>query len=76
VRTPKQDVQAGAQTTAKPVVLPAEEADDEATFLTSIAGLPTQERTKRIVKRDWYRQLAERQGIMDAEREAEHRLWK
>lgn len=51
-------------------------ADEERAFVASIAQLPAEERQKRIVKRNWYRQLAERQGVMEAERQAQQNLWK
>lgn len=40
---------------------------DEQAFLASIAHLPAEEQQKRIQKRLWYAQLAQRQGIMDVE---------
>jgi hypothetical protein len=46
------------------------EADTQA-FMASIAHLPAEAREIRLQRREWYRQLAERQGIADAEWRAE-----
>jgi hypothetical protein len=41
--------------------------EPELEFLTSIADLPEAERTERIQRREWYAQLAARQGIAEVE---------
>lgn len=46
----------------------AEDAD--AIFLASLAGLPAEEREARIQRREWYKALAERQGIAEVEWQA------
>lgn len=46
----------------------AEQAvSEEQVFLASIAHLSAEEREARIQRREWYRQLAIRQGIADVE---------
>ncbi len=51
-------------------------ADEEQTFLASIAHLPAEEREKHIAKRKWYRQLVERQALIEVEHNAQHDWWK
>lgn len=50
--------------------------DDERAFLASIAQLPPSERQRKIERRAWYRQLAKRQGVIEAEWQAEQNMWK
>jgi hypothetical protein len=51
-------------------------ADEEKAFLASIANLPPEERECKLARRAWYRQLAERQGVIEAERRADQDWWK
>jgi len=44
--------------------------DADAKFLASLAGLPAEEREARIQRREWYKALAERQGIAEIEWQA------
>lgn len=46
------------------------EADEQRAFMASIADLSAGEKQKRIARREWYRQLAERQGVVEAEQRA------
>jgi hypothetical protein len=50
--------------------------DEERAFLASIAHLPPSERQRKIERRAWYRRLAERQGVIEAEWQAEQNLRK
>jgi hypothetical protein len=50
--------------------------DDEQAFLASIANLPPEQREGKLARRAWYRQLAERQGVIEAERRADQEWWK
>lgn len=50
---------------------PAEVSPEQA-FLASIAHLPPEEQQKRLQAFEWYSRLAQRQGIIEAERNAEH----
>lgn len=52
-----------------------QEAEDTRDFLLSIAGLPADEREKRIQRREALKKMVERQGIMEAESQANH-YWK
>lgn len=46
------------------------EAEEQRAFVASIAHLPADEQRKRLRRREAYRHLAERQGVMEAERRA------
>jgi len=75
-------VNTGTATVAVPALAPCtqsvlpSEADDEQAFLASIAQLPADERQQRIARREWYRQLAERQALIEAEHRAQEVWWK
>ncbi len=48
--------------------------DSERDFLASIAHLSLEEQQKQLQKREWYRRLAQRQGIMEVEHQID-RHW-
>jgi hypothetical protein len=48
--------------------------DPEQVFLASIAHLSPEEQQKQLQKRQWYRRLAQRQGIMEMERHSDQYL--
>jgi len=50
-------------------------AEEQRIFIESIADLPADEKKKCVAKREWYRQLAERQGVAEIERQASS-YWK
>ncbi len=52
-----------------------QEAEDTRNFLLSIAHLPAGERENRIQHREALKQIVARQGIMEAEQQAD-RYWK
>ena len=52
-----------------------QEAEYMREFLLSIAGLPAEEREKRIQRREALKKMVERQGIMAAEAQANN-YWK
>ncbi len=56
---------------AQPVV----EQDEEQLFLASIAVLSPEEQYKRIQKREMYKRMAQRQGIMEVEQHASQYKW-
>lgn len=41
-------------------------------FLAAIADLPPDERQRKVSAREWYKRLAQRQGIMEVEEHPEH----
>lgn len=51
------------------------DAEETRDFLLSIAHLPAAEREKRIERREAIKQIVARQGIMEAEQQAD-RYWK
>ena len=51
------------------------ESDEELAFLASIGGLSFEEHEQRITRRTWYRQLVERQALIEAEHQAQQDWW-
>lgn len=64
---------AGAAEIETNVERAVERAKEEQQFLASIADLPLEQRQRRIAKREWYRQLSERQARIAAEHSAAQR---
>lgn len=60
-------------TRTRPLVVAAE--DDEQAFLASIASLPPEQLEVGLERRAWFKQLVERQGLIEAEHHAQHDWW-
>lgn len=58
-----------AEMPPQPTVLTTQEADQ--IFLAGIAQLPVEEQQKQLQKRQWYKRLAQRQRIVEAEHKIE-----
>jgi len=48
----------------------ATQIEDERAFLASIRHLPDAARQEKLARREWYRQMAQRQDIIEAEQQA------
>jgi len=54
---------------------PSVDESDEQAFISAIAHLPAAERQRRIERRNAYRQMVERQRIIEAEHESANAPW-